>query len=125
MTAAFDLDLGPEAVVQRQLDAYNARDLDTLVAVYAEDAELFEFPDQLLARGAAQIRERQAPRLREPNLHARLVKRMVMGDTVVDQEVVTRSFPEGAGTIEMICVYEVRNGRIARAWFRFGAKTLD
>ncbi|MDB5581248.1 MAG: Hydrolase superfamily [Bradyrhizobium sp.] len=112
-------------MVQRQLEAYNARDLEALVATYAEDAELFEFPDKLLARGAAQIRERQAPRLQEPNLHARLIQRVVMGETVVDQEVVTRTFPEGAGTIEMICIYEVKAGRIACACFRFGAKILN
>jgi len=41
----------PAAVVQRQLDAYNARDLNTLLAVYAEDAELFEHPSKLVARG--------------------------------------------------------------------------
>jgi hypothetical protein len=29
--------MNPEAVVQRQLDAYNARDLARFVACYAED----------------------------------------------------------------------------------------
>jgi putative hydrolase of HD superfamily len=29
----------PAAVVQRQLDAFNARDLDALLAAYAEDAQ--------------------------------------------------------------------------------------
>jgi hypothetical protein len=32
----------PEAVVQRQLDAYNARDIETLLALYAADAQQFE-----------------------------------------------------------------------------------
>ncbi len=39
----------PELVVQRQLDAYNARDLDTLLTIYAENAEMFEHPSKLLA----------------------------------------------------------------------------
>jgi putative hydrolase of HD superfamily len=115
----------PEAVVQRQLEAYNARDIDALLAAYADDAELYEHPHTLLARGSAEIRARQAPRLREPNLHAHLVQRMVMGEMVIDQELITRTFPEGTGRIEMIAIYEVRNGRIARAWFKSGAKTLD
>ena len=113
--------LDPAAVVQRQLDAYNARDIDALIATYADDAELFEHPHRLLARGAAQIRERQSARLCEPNLHARLIQRLVMGEMVIDHEEVTRTFPEGPGRVEMICLYEVRAGRIARAWFRFGA----
>ena len=32
----------PENVVQRQLDAYNARDLEAFMATYAEEAQLFE-----------------------------------------------------------------------------------
>jgi hypothetical protein len=115
----------PEQVVQRQLDAYNARDIDALVAAYADDAELYEHPATLLARGSAQIRARLAGRLEEPNLHARLVSRMAMGAMVIDQEVITRTFPEGPGRLEMIAIYEVRAGRIARGWFMTGAKTLD
>jgi hypothetical protein len=115
----------PESVVQRQLDAYNAHDIDALMAAYAEDIELFEHPATLLASGAAQVRERQVARLAEPNLHAKLVQRMVMGSIVIDQEVVTRTFPEGPGKIELIATYQVHEGRIAKAWFIFGPKTLD
>lgn len=115
----------PEAVVQRQLDAYNARDLAGLLAVYAEDAEMFEHPSKLLARGSAALGERFAARFTEPNLHAHLLKRIVMGNTVVDHERVTRTFPEGAGTIELTMIYEVQAGRIAKAWNIAGAKVLD
>ena len=113
-----------EAVVQRQLDAYNARDLAALLAIYADDAELYEHPAKLLARGTAQLRERFAARFHEPNLHARLVKRMALGHVVIDQEIVTRTFPEGPGTIELVMIYEVQRGRIIRAWTIAGAKTL-
>jgi hypothetical protein len=115
----------PEKVVQRQLDAYNARDIDALMATYAENIELFEHPSKLLASGAAQVRERQSARLEEPNLHATLIKRMVMGNVVIDQERVTRTFPEGTGSIELVAIYEVQGERIAKAWFLFGPKTLD
>ncbi len=114
----------PEQVVQRQLDAYNAKDMETLMAVYAADAEQFEHPATLLASGAAQIRERFAVRFAEPNLHARLVHRMVVGSVVIDHEVVTRTFPEGAGEIELAAIYLVQNDKIAKAWFIPGTKTL-
>ena len=117
--------LTPVAVVQRQLDAYNARDVEALMGTYATDAELYEHPATLLAKGAAQIRERQSIRLAEPNLHAKLIERMVMGNVVMDHELVTRTFPEGTGTIELIATYQVIEGRIAKAWVLFGAKTLD
>ncbi len=32
--------LTPEQVVQKQLDAYNVRDVDMLLTIYAEDAEI-------------------------------------------------------------------------------------
>lgn len=94
------------------------------MAIYAVDAEQFEHPAKLLARGAAQIRERFAARFQEPDLHARLLKRIVAGDTVIDHELITRNFPEGVGTIELVAIYKVRENKIATAWFIYGAKTL-
>lgn len=49
---------------------------------------------------------------------------MVTGNIVIDQEIVTRTFPEGSGWIELIAMYQVQEWRIARAWFIFGAKIL-
>ena len=116
---------GPEAIVQAQLEAYNARDLTAFLATYAEDAELFEHPSKLLASGMAQLRERYAARFADPNLHALVVKRIVIGNFVIDQEKVTRMFPGGPGTLDAVAMYEVHGQRIARVWFIFGAPVLD
>ena len=112
----------PEAVVQKQLDAYNAHDVEALLAVYAIDARLFEHPATLLAEGAVELRERFSQRFQEPRLYALLLKRIVMGNFVVDHELVTRSFPEGPGTVQLLATYEVLDGRIANAWFLTGPK---
>ena len=108
-----------------QLDAYNARDIEALMATYADDAQQFEYPATLLTSGSDQLRERVTTRFRESNLHARLIKRIVMGQVVIDHEEVTRTFPEGTGKIELIAIYEVRDGKIATARFIYGSKTLD
>jgi hypothetical protein len=115
----------PASVVQRQLDAYNAKDVDALMATYADDAQQFEHPAKLLASGATEIRARFAARFQEPNLHAQLLNRIVAGGLVIDHEKISRTFPEGTGTLELVALYEVQNGRIAKAWFALGAKTLD
>jgi len=115
-------DEGPEAVVQRQLDAYNARDLDALLAIYADDAEVFEHPATRVATGTEALRARFAVRFQEPNLHARLLNRIVSGDRVIDHERVTRTFPEGPGEMELVMIYEVRAGRITRAWTLVGPR---
>ena len=65
-----------------------------------------------------------AVRFAEPDLHAELLSRVVMGSVVVDHERITRNFPEGKRTIEMLCVYEVVNGFIAKASFAVEPKVL-
>jgi hypothetical protein len=115
----------PAAVVQRQLDAYNARDIDALLATYAPDARQYEHPATLLASGHEAMRERFAQRFQEPDLHARLLQRVVMGNLVIDHEVVTRNFPEGKGAVELVAIYEVVEGRIRSQSVQLGAKRLD
>jgi hypothetical protein len=114
----------PVAVVQRQLDAYNARDIDALMATYADDIEQYDFPNTPLAMGVDAVRARQSVRLQEPDLYARLLSRTAMGNLVIDHEIVTRNFPEGIGTVELIAMYEVQGDRIQRAWFKFGEKRM-
>lgn len=48
-----------------------------------------------------------------------------MGTVVVGHERVTRTFPDGRGTVEMLCVYEVRDDRIVRASFAFGERRIS
>jgi hypothetical protein len=68
-------DLRPEATVQAQLDAYNARDIDAFMAHWAQDAQVYAFPATLLANGAAEIRARHIERFKEPDLTATLLSR--------------------------------------------------
>ena len=114
----------PAAVVQAQLDAYNAKDIDALMRTYAPDAQQFALHGELLAQGHAAIRPRYEARFAEPDLHARLLTRSVAGNFVTDLELVTRNFPQGRGAVEMLCVYEVIDGRIQRASFATGATTM-
>jgi hypothetical protein len=117
--------IAPEAVVQRQLEAYNARDIDALIAIYAADAQMFEHPAKLVASGSAALRERFLARFKEPNLYAQLLKRVVMENMVIDHERVTRTFQDGPGSVELVMIYQVQNGKIAKAWIIAGAAKLD
>lgn len=110
--------------VQMQLDAYNARDIDGFMKWWAEDCLYFAFPDMLLAHGADAIRERHIERFREPNLHGTLLNRIIVGNMVFDHETVQRTFPEGKGEVDVICIYEVKNNKIVKAWFKLGEKRL-
>jgi len=118
-----------EAIVQAQLDAYNAKDIDAFMRCWTGDAQVFAHPDTLLADGAAAIRARHVIRFQESNLFGRLVSRMAVGDTVVDREVVSRTFPEGPGRVDVIAIYRLvatdGGPKIARAWFVMGAPVLE
>ncbi|OYU43869.1 MAG: steroid delta-isomerase [Burkholderiales bacterium PBB4] len=117
--------MDPTALIQRQLDAYNAKDIDAWLTTYAPDAEQFVLHGERLAQGHDALRTRIAARFAEPDLHARLISRVAMGPVVVDLEEITRNFPEGKGTIEMLCVYEVAEARIRKASFAVGPQKLD
>jgi len=114
----------PEFPVSQQLDAYNARDIDAFMAWWAEDCEYYQFPSHLLARGTDAIRQRHVERFKEPNLHGMLMERIVVGNVVVDKEVVTRTFPDGPGEVDVLAIYEVEHGRISKAWFKMGTPRL-
>lgn len=111
--------------MQRQLEAYNARDLDALLTCYAPDAEQFALHGARLARGHDEMRPRFAARFAEPDLHATLLQRTVMGAFVIDHERIRRNFPEGRGIVEMLCIYEIAEGRIRRASFAAGPQTME
>ncbi len=85
---------------------------------WANDCQYYEFPSWLLANGAAEIRKRHVVRFQEPNLFGRLINRLSVANLVIDQETVTLTFPEGSGEVNVIAIYEVENGKIAKAWFR-------
>ncbi len=121
--------LAAVAVVQAQLDAYNSKDIEALLGTYAPDAQQFALHGAMLAQGHDQMRPRFLERFREPDLHARLLSRTVMlqpaGAVVVDHECVERNFPEGRGTLDMLCVYELADGCIQKASFAPGVKSLN
>ena len=109
----------PQAVAQAQLDAYNAHDVEALCALYADDACQYRHPDILLAQGRQAIRQRYAERFASSAPSAQLLQRIVSGNTVVDSERVH----EDSSYTELLAIYEVMHGQIAKAWFRNGATT--
>jgi putative hydrolase of HD superfamily len=115
----------PREVVEAQLAAYNRKDIEGFMEYWAEEAEYYAHPGTLLARGREGIRARHIERFKEPDLWGKLVSRTVIDDKVIDHEVVTRNFPEGKGTLEVVCIYEVKNEKIAKAWFILGNKRID
>lgn len=108
--------MNPEAPVQRQLEAYNAHDLERFVAEYTDDVQVFRPPaaEPVLSGMAAFAAHYGKNRFSLPGLHATVVNRMVAGNRVVDHE---RIVGLGPAEVEAIAVYEVVGGRIRTVWF--------
>jgi hypothetical protein len=107
-----------EAVVQEQLDAYNAKDITRFSATYAEDVKIYNLPSLTpVMQGKAALVATYGDKLfKLPKLHAQLVNRMVLGDKVIDQERV-----EGLSNqpVEAVAAYQVTDGLIRNVWFLF------
>lgn len=111
-------------IVQTQLDAYNSKDVAAWLATYADDAAQYSLEGEIIARDKAQMAANMVSRFAEPDLHATLLSRHSYDNVVIDHERVTRNFPDGPGTIEMLCIYLIEQGLIARASFKLFNKRL-
>ncbi len=106
----------PVALAQQQLDAYNARNIDAFLEPYADDVEIYDFPDKLTAKGKDAMRTRYGTMFANtPLLHCELVNRIAVGNTVIDHERVT--FGPNRAPIQAIAIYKVENGKIRRVYF--------
>ena len=112
MTEDFD----PIAFAQRQLDAYNARDLKRFIQEYTDDVVAYRLgSNEALARGKEAFAEHyRKNRFNLPHLHAELVSRMAFGNKVIDQERVFGVEPE---PMEVAAIYEITPAGISKVWF--------
>jgi hypothetical protein len=108
--------MNPAEPVQRQLEAYNAKDLERFVAEYTEDVQVFRPPqtEPILSGKKAFAEHYGKNRFTLPSLHAEVVNRMVVSNKVVDHE---RISGLQEGIVEAIVVYEVLDERIRTVWF--------
>ena len=104
----------PEAVVQRQVNAYNARNIDAFMDTYAEDIELYDFPGKLISKGKQKMKDNYASMFSNvTNLYCEIEKRIVIGNKIIDKEKVRA----GKETIHAVAVYEVEKGKIKKVTF--------
>lgn len=104
----------PEDLAQRQLNAYNFRNIDAFLEPYADDVEVYTFPNTLQFKGKEAMRKGYTPMFENtPNLHCELVNRIIQGNTVMDHERVQM----GNKIVEAVAIYQIENNKIKKVYF--------
>ena len=104
----------PSALAQRQLNAYNLRNIDAFLEPYADDVEIYNYPDDLRFKGKETMREGYSKMFdNTPNLHCELLGRIVQGNIVIDKERVRF----GDRVMEAVAIYHIENDKIKKVYF--------
>jgi imidazolonepropionase-like amidohydrolase len=104
----------PTALAQRQLNAYNSRNIEAFLEPYADDVEIYTYPDKLMSKGKDEMRKGYAKMFdNTPTLHCELVGRIVQGNIVIDKERVQF----GKGILEAVAIYHIENNKIKKVYF--------
>jgi len=108
--------LSPAATVQKQIEAFNAHDLEGFPALFGDGLEVSEVPAGSSApAGQARLGGLYAERFKaNPDLHASVEAQMVSGDFVIQKEKIKGR--TGKGTLEAVTIYQVKAGQIVRMW---------
>ena len=111
---AFVAEVSPRHIVDKQLEAYNNRDIEGFAATYSQDVELFNFPNQPIGKGRENlIHTYKAFFESTPDLHCEIKNRTVIGNKVIDEEYLTMN----GQNFSAVAIYEVENGKIAKVTF--------
>jgi hypothetical protein len=104
-----------EQIVQQNLDAYNARDIDTFMSFFADDIMLYNFGiHEPTAVGKAKVRAiYEQLFMASPALHSSIKNRIVFDNKVIDYEDITGRLGQ-KDTVEMVLIYEVEEEKIIR-----------
>ena len=103
-------------LVQAQLEAYNAQDLDAYCGFFADDIVVADLNGKVTTQGIEAYRTRYAGTFEQfPQNKAELLGRIAVGSTVIDHEKVIRA--PGGDTFEVIAIYTLADGQIVRVDF--------
>lgn len=106
----------PTEIAQSQLDAYNKQDIEAFLSWYAEDVEVYNFPNELVYKGKDKMRERYTNAWKQnPKQKAGVTQRISLGSTIIDKEHVT-----GRATgieANVIAIYKIGNDKILQVYF--------
>lgn len=105
----------PLDLVERQLKAYNDRNIDAFIEPYSDDVELYQFPEKLLTKGKDAMRKDYESMFKNiSNLHCDIVGRIIQGNIIIDKESITGF---GKNKFEATAIYHIEKNKIKKVYF--------
>lgn len=105
----------PLDLVERQLKAYNAKNIDAFLEPYADDVELYMFPDKMVSKGKDAMRKDYEGMFKNiANLHCDIVGRIVQGNIIIDKESISGM---GKNKFEATAIYHIEKNKIKKVYF--------
>lgn len=115
-TTTIDTNSVAYKLAQAQLVAYNNKDIEAFLQPYSDSVEIYQYPNKLIGKGKENMRKEYAQMFAStPDLFCTVVKRMILGNTVIDEESVV--FNKQALPFKAIAIYTIANNKIQRVSF--------
>ncbi len=103
----------PLSVVNKRMAAYNQHDLTAFLATYAEDVQIYTYPDKHLTDGKAELQSIFEPMFNEAFVKVTIHHQIEKDSYVTNHETV--EYPNA--TIDYVSIYKVVNSLITEVRF--------
>ena len=108
--------LSPVELADLQLKGYNERNIDLFLEAYSDSVKVFNFPNKFLYKGKDIMRQSYSGMFANlPDLHCTIKSRMVIGNTVIDEENVL--LRKEQPLLHAIAIYKIEHGKIQEVYF--------
>lgn len=109
------------AVVEQLIAAYNAKNIELFISLYAEDVEFYAFPNELMFKGKEKLIARYGIMFKKLKcIQSSPIKRIVLGNIVIDHEL-SETCSQDPKVVdkraEFVTSYQVENGKITKVLF--------
>jgi putative hydrolase of HD superfamily len=109
--------MDPTTIVQAQVDAYNARDIERFLSFYSPDAVVEDGRGTVMAQGHEALRALYGQLFAQSlDLHVEIPRRIHVGAYVIDEEETRGFIFEGfPSELHAAVVYRIEDDKIVRA----------
>lgn len=106
----------PVELADLQLKGYNERNIDLFLEAYSDSVKVYSFPNKLLYTGKETMRANYSGMFNNlTDLNCTIKSRMVLGNTVIDEERVL--LRKDQPLLEAIAIYKIAYGKIQEVYF--------